>query len=132
MSVAEDMKKRDPLGTLAGKVNWCSHYLKQHKGSSKIKNINTISFSNSIPGYLSEENKNTNLKIYMHPNIHRSIISNHQDMEAISVHSYEQIENMCTHIYIYTHNEILLNHKKDKISSYETTWKTWRVLYLAK
>ena len=89
MSVAEDMKKRDPLGTLAGKVNWCSHYLKQHKGSSKIKNINTISFSNSIPGYLSEENKNTNLKIYMHPNIHRSIISNHQDMEAISIYPYE-------------------------------------------
>ena len=89
MSVAEDVKKRDPLGTLAGKVNWCSHYLKQHKGSSKIKNINTISFSNSIPGCLSEENKNTNLKIYMPPNIHRSIISNNQDMEAISIHPYE-------------------------------------------
>ena len=89
MSVAEDVKKRDPLGTLAGKVNWCSHYLKQHKDSSKIKNINTISSSNSIPGYLSEENKNTNLKIYMHPNIHRSIISNSQDMEAISIHPYE-------------------------------------------
>ena len=89
MSVAEDMKKRNPLGTLVGKVNWCSHYSKQHKGFSKIKNINTISFSSSIPGYLSEENKNTNLKIYMHPNIHRSIISNHQDMEAISIHPYE-------------------------------------------
>ena len=89
MSVAEDVKKRDPLGTLAGKINWCSHYLKQHKSSSKIKNINTTSSSNSIPGYLSEENKHTNLKIYMHPNIHRSIISNHQDMEAISIHPYE-------------------------------------------
>jgi len=89
MSVAEDVKKRDPLGTLAGKVNWCSHYLKQHKGSSKIKNISTVSFNNSIPGYLSEENKNTNLKIYMHPNIQRNIISNNQDMEAISIHPYE-------------------------------------------
>ena len=89
MSVAEDVKKRDPLGTLAGKVNLCSHYLKQHKCSSKIKNINTLSSRNSIPGYLSEENKNTNLKIYMHPNIHRSIISNSQDMEAISIHPYE-------------------------------------------
>jgi len=89
MSVAEDVKKRDPLGTLAGKVNWCSHYLKQHKDSSKIKNINTISSSNSIPGYLSEENKNTNLKIYMHPNIHKSIIFNSQDIEAISIQPYE-------------------------------------------
>jgi len=55
MNVAEDVKKRDPLGTLAGKVNWCSHYLKQHKCYSKIKNMNTISSSNSIPGYLSEK-----------------------------------------------------------------------------
>ena len=80
MSIAEDVKKRDTLGTLAGKVNWYSHYLKQHKGSSKIKKINTISFSNSIPGYLSEVNKNTNLKIYMHLNIHSSIISSSQYM----------------------------------------------------
>ena len=35
----------------------------------------------------------------MPPNIHRSIISNNQDMEAISIHPYEQIENMC----IYKH-----------------------------
>ena len=102
MSIAEDVKKKGHFGTLAGKVNWCSHYLKQHKGSSKIKNINTISFSNSIPGYLSEENKNTNLKIYMYHNIHRSIISNNQDMEAISLHPYECLENMC-YIYIYIH-----------------------------
>ena len=37
---------------------------------------------NSTPGYLSEENENTNLKRYMHPNIHSSIIYNSQDMEA--------------------------------------------------
>ena len=142
MSTAEDVKKRDPLGTLAGKVNWCSHYLKQHKGSSKIKNRNITSSSNSILGYLSKENKNTNLKIYMHPNIHRSIISNSLDMLTISMHPYEWIHYIyvcvcvcvcvCVYTQTHTHNEILLNHKKDKISSHETTWKTWRVLSLAK
>ena len=40
----------------------------------------------------------------MHPNIQRNIISNNQDMEAISIHPYEQIENMCNiYIYIHTH-----------------------------
>ena len=63
MSIAEDVKKKGHFGTLAGKVNWCSHYLKQHKGYSKIKNMNTISSRNSIAEYLSEESKNTNLKI---------------------------------------------------------------------
>ena len=36
----------------------------------------------SIPGYISEENNNTNLKRYMHPNIHSSIIYSYQDMKA--------------------------------------------------
>ena len=39
-----------------------------------------IRFSNSIPGYLSEENKNTNSKICMHPNVHCNIISNSEDI----------------------------------------------------
>ena len=39
----------------------------------------------SIPGYISEENNNTNLKRYMHPNIHSSIIYNYQDMEETYV-----------------------------------------------
>ena len=37
--------------------------------------------SNSIPEYISKEN-NTNLKLYIHPNVHRSIIYNCQDTEA--------------------------------------------------
>ena len=49
----------------------------------KIKNITTIQFSNSTPGYLFEENKNKNLKRYMHPNVHSSIIYNSQVMQAI-------------------------------------------------
>ena len=38
--------------------------------------------SNSAPGYLSEENENTNLRRYMHLCVQCSIIYNSQDMEA--------------------------------------------------
>ena len=48
----------------------------------KIKNRTTKPSSHSIPGYLSKENENTNLKRYMHPYVHRSIVHNSQDMEA--------------------------------------------------
>ena len=48
----------------------------------KIKNRTTIQSSNSTSGYFSKENKNTNLKRYMHPYMHYSIIHNSQDMEA--------------------------------------------------
>ena len=47
-----------------------------------IKNKSTIGYRNSTPGYISEENKNTNLKRYLHPNIHSSVIYNSQDLEA--------------------------------------------------
>ena len=43
------------------------------------------STSNSTPGYISEENENTNLKGYMHPSAHSSIIYNSQDMETTYV-----------------------------------------------
>ena len=48
-----------------------------------IKNRTTMWSSNSTPGYMSEENQNTNLKRYMHPNVHSSIIYKSQDVEAI-------------------------------------------------
>ena len=58
--------------------------------SQKAKNRITILLSNSTPGYISEKNKNTNLKGYMYPTVHRniiytvdsSIIYNSQDMES--------------------------------------------------
>ena len=39
-------------------------------------------FRKSTPGYILKENKNTNAKRYMHPNVPKSIIYNSQDMEA--------------------------------------------------
>ena len=69
-------------GTLGGDVNWCSCNGKQYGCSSKTKNRTTIWSINSIPGNISKENKDTNSKRYMNPNVHSSIIYNSQDMEA--------------------------------------------------
>ena len=51
-SVSGVMEKNEPLYTDGKNVSWYSHYGKQYENSSK----------NSIRGYLSEENENTNLK----------------------------------------------------------------------
>ena len=34
-SVGEDVEEREPLYTVGGNVNWCSHYGKQYGDSSK-------------------------------------------------------------------------------------------------
>ena len=68
------------LFTVGGNVNWGSHYGKQYGGSSEIKNSTTIWSSNSISGYLSERNENTNSKRYLYPHAHCSIIYNSQDL----------------------------------------------------
>ena len=53
------------------------------EGPQKVKNRTTIQSSNSTSGYLYGENKNTNLKRYMHPPyVHCSIIHNSQDTEV--------------------------------------------------
>ena len=48
----------------------------------KTKNRATIWSSNSTAAYMSEENKNINLKNYMYPNVHNRIIYNNRNMEA--------------------------------------------------
>lgn len=48
----------------------------------KIKNTTTIKSSNSISGYLPEENKSINSKRYIHPYVHFIIIYNSQDIEG--------------------------------------------------
>ena len=47
----------------------------------KIKNRTTIWPRNFNSGYLSEGNENTNLKRYIHPHVHWSIICNSQNTE---------------------------------------------------
>ena len=60
----------------------------------------TIWPSNSTPEYISERKENTNLKRYMHPDIHSSINYNCQDLEATyGPTTNEWIKNMwCVYI----------------------------------
>ena len=51
------------------------------KTVSKFLKRLKVSSTNSTPGYLLKENKNTNWKRYMHPYVHCSIIYNCQDTE---------------------------------------------------
>ena len=49
----------------------------------KIKNRTTISSKNLTPEYIAKGGQETNLKIYMHLNVHSGIIYNSQDRGAI-------------------------------------------------
>ena len=49
---------------IGGDVNWLSHYGNSMEVPQKIKSTLSDNFSS---GYLSEENKTTNLKRYLHP-----------------------------------------------------------------
>ena len=50
------MEKREPLNTVCGNVNRCSHYGKQNGGPLKTKNRTT----NSTVGPTFRKNKSTN------------------------------------------------------------------------
>ena len=69
----------------------------------KIRNGNTTWFSNSITGYLFEENKNTNSKWYMHPIVYYSIIYDSQYVGAIC----QWMDKDVVYIYISNINQIL-------------------------
>ena len=78
----KNVEKREPLCTVGGNVDWCRHYGEHYGDFSKRKHRNTIWSSNSTSVCISKENQNTNLKRYMNPNVHISIIYNCQDKEA--------------------------------------------------
>jgi len=76
--------EKGTLCTIGTNVNWCSHCGRQYGGS--LKNLE-IPYDPVTPllGNLSKENKNTNLKRYIHPYVYSSIIYNSQDMGATQV-----------------------------------------------
>ena len=80
------MEKREPLCTVGRNTNWCSHYVKQHGGSSKSSKIE-LPYDLAVPllGIYLKKNENTNLNRYMHPSVHNCVIYNSQNMEATSV-----------------------------------------------
>jgi len=73
----------------------------------KVKNRTAIWFSNFSSWYSPKENKNINLKIYLHFNFHCSTIYSSQDLGATSVSINRYIDKdvwyTYIHIYIHTH-----------------------------
>ena len=110
--LARMRKKTEPVYTVGGNINWCSHYGKQYWSSSKKpKDRTTTRSSNTTFGCFSEESKNPNLRRYMHPYVHCSIIYNSQYMEATKVSINKSMDKED----IYIHREIK---KKSKIQNY--------------
>ena len=80
------MWKREPSHTVGGNVIWCRHY-----GSTEVsQNIKNRISCNSTSIYLPKEYKNTSVKRYMLPYVHRSVIHNNQDTDATCVNSSVQ------------------------------------------
>ena len=63
--------------------NFCIRSKSIRGFSKKTKQRTTIEFSNSTPGYISKI-QDTNLKTYMHPNVHSSIIYNNSQIQKQS------------------------------------------------
>lgn len=80
--------------------------------TQNAKNRTTTWPSNSTPGYISEKNKNTNLKRHIHSNVHISIICNSQAMEVATWVSIKKWMDMADVVHIY--NGIILSHKKER------------------
>ena len=78
----EDVGKREPTYIIDVNVNWCSHYGKECGGSLKIKNIDSIWFSNPIPGHESGKDEALIQKTKWPSNVHSSTTHNSQDMKA--------------------------------------------------
>ena len=101
-NVGENMEKREPLYTVGVKINRCSYYGNCRKVLQNIQNQTTIQSSNSTFGYLSEENKNTRSKRYIHHNVHCSLQNN------LSILNGEWIKQI---LYIYAHTHIYIIYK---------------------
>ena len=71
----EDVEKREALCTVDGLANHCSHCRKEYRCFSKKLKIE-LPYDPAIPlwVYISKEIQNTNLKRFMHPYVHYSVI----------------------------------------------------------
>ena len=79
-------RKGSPCTLLVGIQIGAINMENSTKVPQKTKNRITVCSSNSIPEYISKENKN-NLKRYTYPYVHNSIIYNNEDMKAMAPHS---------------------------------------------
>ena len=92
----------------------------------KLKNT-TVGLNNCTSRYLSKENKNTNLKRYIHSHVHCCCCCccwqhdlNSQEMETtkVSMNRWIDVEVVHTH----TYNGILFSHKTNEILPFVTIW----------
>ena len=109
-NVGEDAEKREPLCTIGGNADQCSHCGKQCGVTSE----NGTAFwpNDSTSWNLSKEIQNANLKEYMHLYVHCSVIYNSQDLEAAQVSISGGLDKTI-HNRIHLHNRIVLGHKNE-------------------
>ena len=77
-SVSENVEKREPLCTVAGDVNWCSHYENSMEFPQKIKNRTALWSSSPTSGYIPKNWKQGLRCLCTH--VHSSSICNSQEV----------------------------------------------------
>ena len=82
------------------------------EGPQKIKNGPALLPSNSTSGYISKETQNTNLKEYMLPYIHCSVIYNSHHTEAAQVPINRRVDKKAV---VHAYSEYYLGIKKNEI-----------------
>ena len=65
------------------------------EASQNIRNITITQSSNSTFDYLSKENENTDLKTYMHPHVHCSIVYSSQNMSINRLMDKGEVGCLC-------------------------------------
>ena len=88
----------------------------------KTKNRTTLSSSNSTPGYISEENENTNSKSTCTPMFKTALFIVAKIWKQPKCPSTDKWIKKMWSVYTYTHNGILLSPIKEWILPFSQTW----------
>ena len=83
--------KGNTYALLMGKQIGAATMENSMEGLQNIKNGTALWPSDSTSGYISKETQNTNLKEYMHPYVHCSIMYSSQAMESTQVPTNRQV-----------------------------------------
>ena len=81
-NVGKKVEEGEPLHTVGGYVNPCSHYRKEQEGPQNIKISTTKGPSNTTSKNISDGSKINIGKKYLHPQVHCSTIYSSQAMGA--------------------------------------------------
>lgn len=117
--------EKGPLYIIARNVNWYSHNGKQYADSSEKKT--TIWSSNFTSGYVSDVNKISVLKKYMHSHVHCNIIHIAKIWKESKVH-----QQISREILFICKMECYSPTKKERNSDTCDKWMdgwNWRALY---